>query len=983
MTFFFLGGLALIGAYLLIALTRKLLSSVSSFPQSRAALNLSLGFLLLGSVGILALSPVGFSSQAPMLEELPIRVYPPDGRSAHVEAVTLQVEDPTGVDSLYVQAHQPSYTSGGWDEGVADGTFDPEGAAEIRLNGASGGSWVEVRDGTVDCAWPESAYGCVAGVYSTIRFTIPAETVQSGSNTIEFKFNGTKGVRSGYRVLGVGFMRGSDPSVQEFDPMRHGAHDASGLSHEGVAQWAPPADHDTQSDIQAGAQLWSETGRLVDVDGTDIRAACSSCHAKDGRDLKYFGYSNRVIVARSRAHGLTETEGQQIAAYIRSRPLRTEDGQSYQAPGRPWNPPYQPGPSGFGPENDQGPDQADPVYWAAGAGLEWVLDRPREQPGTRRDMLAHLFPKNGDPAQGVDWRSDPSSGHQELNWRRVSTDSTLNLRAMPLDLQLPDWNHWLPKIHPMDAVPDLFIGGEGQRWYQEELPEALASGNLGEVETATRRMVAELRRTDGVTNHSRPSGFSANKHALSRASVRQWLAVKFWETFHGHHLQNDVDEAYCDDPDRPWCEPLGWPGRQRIPFDIAGHISAPTGQQSSPWIYANEAQEKTFSHVWYHLQMVINPGTQPKSSSQSPVDVGYQRGHVHHAEEMGPPADFRQFQTEIKVWQLHSKTGRVDINNREWNANISRTNFFERVAPADPALHRALMTAGMRAWWDQMRRHAITDFPRQTTNPWYYPESEVPASTGWTSNQNQGQQTYQLLIESAQEGLLPAGLIDSIGTDWGQPMWPDTGVPPYDDRPRWDEIAGLADSEMPVELTDFTVSLDGTSALLTWKTANETGNAGFELLHRAPDAPAFSQIKFVEGAGTTSEPRSYRFRTDDLDPGLHQFRLRQVDKQGSTTLTDPVRVRVKADERLRLRLDGQNPVRRSTALTFTVKRRGPTTLSVYNILGQEVKRLYDREASPGQTETVTFPVGRLSSGTYFVRLRAPSGTQTKRLTVVK
>jgi len=552
---------------------------------------------------------------------------------------------------------------------------------------------------------------------------------------------------------------------------------------------------------------------------------------------------------------------------------------------------------------------------------------------------------------------------------------------MPLDLQLPDWNHWLPKIHPMDAVPDRFIGGEGQRWYQEELPEALASGNLGDVETATRRMVTELRRTDGVTNHSRPSGFSANKHALSRASVRQWLAVKFWETFHGHHLQDDVDEAYCDDPDRPWCEPLGWPGRQRIPFDIAGHISAPSGQQSSPWIYANEAQEKTFSHVWYHLQMVINPGTQPKSSGQNPVDVGYQRGHVRHAEEMGPPADFRQFQTEIKIWQLHSKTGRVDINNREWNANISRTNFLERVAPADPALRRALMTAGMRAWWDQMRRHAITDFPRQTTNPWYYPESEVPASTGWTSNQNQGQQTYQMLIESAQEGLLPAGLIDSIGTDWGQPMWPDTGVPPYDDRPRWDEIAKQATQQ--IILTSLSASAEESTVVLKWETAAETNNEGFDILHESPKMTGFKKIGFVEGAGSTQDTRSYRFEANELSSGLHRFRLRQKGEDGSSFLTKPVRVNVGNDQLRTLRVTGPNPIRHSTQLTFTVAESGSVTVSLYNTLGQRVAHLTERRAIPDQEYTVRMSADSLSSGAYFVRLEAPGGTRVQRVVVLQ
>ena len=167
---------------------------------------------------------------------LPIEVYPADGMSEHVESVTLYVSDASGIDSLYVQAHQPFYIIGGWEHGVADDGFDPEQAAAIRING---GDWVPVRDESVNCAWPERAYDCVAGPYHTIRFTIPATDTQPGANTIDFKFNGTEGARSGYRVIGLGLMTGADPSVQDFDPMQHGAHDGTTFQEERLQHLGP------------------------------------------------------------------------------------------------------------------------------------------------------------------------------------------------------------------------------------------------------------------------------------------------------------------------------------------------------------------------------------------------------------------------------------------------------------------------------------------------------------------------------------------------------------------------------------------------------------------------------------------------------------------------------------------------------------------------------------------------------------------------
>src|SRR5205085_3214352 len=105
-----------------------------------------------------------------------------------------------------------------------------------------------------------------------------------------------------------------------------------------------------------------------------IRARCADCHARDGRDLKYFGFSNESIIARSSFHGLSDLEGRQIASYIRSLPV--------PSPGRPWNPPYQPGP---------GLDAQPVANWAAGAGLNWVADSDSA-------ILPFIFAPSGDLA---------------------------------------------------------------------------------------------------------------------------------------------------------------------------------------------------------------------------------------------------------------------------------------------------------------------------------------------------------------------------------------------------------------------------------------------------------------------------------------------------------------------------------------------------------------------------------------------------------
>ncbi len=202
--------------------------------------------------------------------------------------------------------------------------------------------------------------GIVHGGYNTIRFTIPVDGLALGMNKIEFRFDTSDGISIGYRVVRMNILDSNganlltDAIFEEDDPNL----------------WTGPYP-DTQS-INEGKDLW-ENAELWnhylpnDQDGfwygqplpkrKIIKANSASCHTLDGRDLELFSYSNKSIVERSKFHNLTEEEGEKIASYIRSLSQTNTNVGRY---GRPWNPPYQPGPA----IKDVPIEQ-----WAAGAGI--------------------------------------------------------------------------------------------------------------------------------------------------------------------------------------------------------------------------------------------------------------------------------------------------------------------------------------------------------------------------------------------------------------------------------------------------------------------------------------------------------------------------------------------------------------------------------------------------------------------------------------
>ena len=102
---------------------------------------------------------------------------------------------------------------------------------------------------------------------------------------------------------------------------------------------------------------------------------------------------------------------------------------------------------------------------------------------------------------------------------------------------------------------------------------------------------------------------------------------------------------------------------------------------------------------------------------------------------------------------------------------------------------------------------------------------------------------------------------------------------------------------LPVTLLNFTAAISNKQSILTWHTAGEIDNKGFDI-EKSADANTFKKIGYQAGHGTVSLPQSYTYV--DIQPfyGKNFYRLKQTDFNGKFTYSNIAEVTSSLENRL-------------------------------------------------------------------------------------
>jgi hypothetical protein len=185
---------------------------------------------------------------------------------------------------------------------------------------------------------------------------------------------------------------------------------------------------------------------------------------------------------------------------------------------------------------------------------------------------------------------------------------------------------------------------------------------------------------------------------------------------------------------------------------------------------------------------------------------------------------------------------------------------------------------------------------------------------------------------------------------------------------------------IPVELISFNAEAEGNSVNLRWLTATEINNKGFDIERKQEGN--WESITFIPGHGTTTEPKHYFYSDKNLSAGNYTYRLRQTDYDGTYEYSDEVNISVEYIYSFNLTQNYPNPFNPVTKIKYNIGKAGRVSLSVYDLLGNEIALLLNEEKSPGSYET-DFDGSSLASGTYIYRLRSGGETLSRKLILLK
>ncbi|MBV6418825.1 MAG: Ycf48-like protein [Ignavibacteriaceae bacterium] len=187
---------------------------------------------------------------------------------------------------------------------------------------------------------------------------------------------------------------------------------------------------------------------------------------------------------------------------------------------------------------------------------------------------------------------------------------------------------------------------------------------------------------------------------------------------------------------------------------------------------------------------------------------------------------------------------------------------------------------------------------------------------------------------------------------------------------------------VPVELVSFDGRIENDKIILSWQTASELNNRGFQV-EKSFDKERWFNIGFVEGNGTSSESNYYFFIDNEIASGVQFYRLKQIDYNGSFEYSKIIKINSDLTFiSFRLFQNYPNPFNSSTTVVFDLPEKSLVLIKLYSITGEEVVTLVNGELDSGRYHFL-IDGNNLASGVYLLRMISNDFISSKKIIMMK
>jgi len=170
---------------------------------------------------------------------------------------------------------------------------------------------------------------------------------------------------------------------------------------------------------------------------------------------------------------------------------------------------------------------------------------------------------------------------------------------------------------------------------------------------------------------------------------------------------------------------------------------------------------------------------------------------------------------------------------------------------------------------------------------------------------------------------------------------------------------------LPITLINFEATTRNKEVLLSWATASELNNEGFEI-QRSVDGENFYKIGWINGAGTIETNMDYSFSDKELKSNvLYYYRLKQMDFNGEFSYSPVANAKINGDQMIEVGTIYPNPL----------------SYELLNAFGQKIAAQV-QTISEG-LNTISIPTSGLSNGTYFLKINALELSEYKKIIIQK